>query len=669
MARHFLTFMRTTWLNNIIPFDKHKQMHVKVGSSFAVDCLLHIGAHYSNFWFFAKTSGGLITYAQGLFLTGFGMTGHLLILVLIPLMYLSSEQRRKKMFHLFQMGHMFLVPAWTILMCTHGMWGFFESFVHRDIAWYTGLRCWHVTLPGLTVYILDLIYGMIACRTWAKCEVVAAKEYDCGILEVTFKSRRPGRCKKGRYVRIRCPAASIYETHPFTLTNDPAKSDIWTVHISVAGDWTKKFRDALMKNNGNYPEVMVEGPFGAPTEDIKHWDHVVCVAAGIGITPFIPLMRSLADPAAPGPRKIALHWVYRDLRIYNVFEPYIQAILSERVELTFHYSGKVDGKALALITRMLKDHHTVKYVDNGDSPRSPPSGTMPQMKKIPSTETLDTLVSKSPEPTSPFSKLPRLDSNASQATTASNVTGRSRLGSEPGIMVTQFGKEAYRNPSTATQSTAINFSANTRFRSDSEASSISPYGSSVPYGTSPTGSDTGFLAPVKGGKEAFRSGSETSTKTFVSFAGNRNTFLADDDFLAMYATPLQDLESAYTPSNQIGHGQGVHYGQNNEKTAHPHGFVTTHFSTNTPSLARTASKRTRARMGVGFHIETTRPDFEKILERATSRWPEAREVGVFLCGAKAISVQLHKACTVVTNREKAKNGDHAVLFYYNKETF
>ncbi|KAJ3054862.1 NADPH oxidase 4 [Rhizophlyctis rosea] len=566
-------------------------------------------------------------------------------------------------------------------MCTHGMWGFFESFVHRDIAWYTGLRCWHVTAPGLIVYLLDFIYGMIAVRTWAKCEVIAAKEYDCGIMEVTFKSRRPGRAKKGRYIRIRCPSVSLYETHPFTLTTDPSKSDHWTLHISVSGDWTRKFRDALIKSNGNYPDVMVEGPFGAPTEDIKRWDHVICVAAGIGVTPFIPLLRSLADPTAPGPRKIALHWVYRDLRIYNVFEPYIQAILSERVELTFHYSGKVDQKALALITRMLRDHHTVKYVDNGDSPRAPPPGTMPMVNRVPSTETLDTLVSKSPEnaylSSSPQSaNLPRHNSNASQSTTGSGYN-RGRLNSDAPLMTpTQFGKEAHRNASTATNATAINFSPNTRFRSDSE-SSASPYGSSVPYGQSPTYDPVGYLNPVKGGKDAFRSPSETSTKTFVSFSGNRNTFLADDDFLAMYATPLQDLESAYTPSQQLG-GQGVNYSQQSppqppprdEKSGlHPHGFVTTHFSTNTPSLTRTTSKRTRARMGVGFHIETTRPDFQKILERALSRWPEAREVGVFLCGAKAISVQLHKACTVVTANERKSRGHDGVLFYYNKETF
>ncbi|KAJ3027154.1 hypothetical protein HDV00_011362 [Rhizophlyctis rosea] len=274
---------------------------------------------------------------------------------------------------------------------------------------------------------------------------------------------------------------------------------------------------------------------------------------------------------------------------------------------------------------------------------------MPMITRAPSNETLNTLFYRSPDAanlasTPQSANLPRLNSNASQSTTASNYTGRGRVGSDAPLMMTssQFGKEAQRNASTATNATAINFSPNTRFRSDSE-SSASPYGSSIPWGQPQNYDSAGYLSPVKGGKDAIRSRSETSIKTFVSFSRNRNTFLADDDFLAMYATPLQDLKTAYTPSPPPSGSQSLNY---SEKAApvHPHGFVTTHFSTNTPSLARTTSKRTRARMGVGFHIETTRPNFQKILERALNRWPDAREVGVFLCGAKAISVQLHKAC-------------------------
>lgn len=142
-------------------------------------------------------------------------------------------------------------------MCTHGMWGFFESFVGRNVAWYTGLRCWHVTLPGLSLYVLDQIYGMIAVRTWARAEIIGAVENECGVLEVQFQNTRPGRPKKGRYVRVRCPEVSIYEMHPFTLTSDPANGNVWTIHMGLVGDWTKKFRDLVMRGEGKFPQVFV----------------------------------------------------------------------------------------------------------------------------------------------------------------------------------------------------------------------------------------------------------------------------------------------------------------------------------------------------------------------------------------------------------------------------
>lgn len=66
--------------------------------------------------------------------------------------------------------------------------------------------------------------------------------------------------------------------------------------------------------------------------------------------------------------------------------------------------------------------------------------------------------------------------------------------------------------------------------------------------------------------------------------------------------------------------------------------------------------------GIGFHIVTTRPDFPCILRQARGKWPDAKEIGVFLCGPKAISKVLHPACELVS-------GEAGVAFYYQKESF
>ncbi|KAF9098727.1 hypothetical protein BGX27_000745 [Mortierella sp. AM989] len=97
--------------------------------------------------------------------------------------------------------------------------------------------------------------------------------------------------------------------HPFTLTNAPEK-DYLSVRIRVIGDFTKYLSQKLgcdvegvnewEENLGDRNRLMtvlsrivIDGPFGAASEDVFKYEVTVLVGAGIGVTPFASVLKSI----------------------------------------------------------------------------------------------------------------------------------------------------------------------------------------------------------------------------------------------------------------------------------------------------------------------------------------------------------------------------------------
>jgi len=133
---------------------------------------------------------------------------------------------------------------------------------------------------------------------------------------VEVKMKKPNfTAKPGQYVFIRCADVSRFEWHPFTLTQCPSSEDSsFSIHCKILGDWTEKFvnrlfRTKLEENNITLAcekqneentsfvrpslKIAVDGPYGSPCMDIWRYDVSLCIATGIGITPFAALIHEL----------------------------------------------------------------------------------------------------------------------------------------------------------------------------------------------------------------------------------------------------------------------------------------------------------------------------------------------------------------------------------------
>lgn len=138
-----------------------------------------------------------------------------------------------------------------------------------------------------------------------------------------------------QYVLLQCPAISALEWHPFSLSSVSyfANNEFnfiitlsllllvqccdltysyWTVHLKVSGDWCSKSTIAptcslvtptnIPVIKGQLKELLlldrhvalyVDGPFASPLVDVLHTETVICIAGGIGFTPFLASIQHL----------------------------------------------------------------------------------------------------------------------------------------------------------------------------------------------------------------------------------------------------------------------------------------------------------------------------------------------------------------------------------------
>ena len=162
-----------------------------------------------------------------------------------------------------------------------------------------------------------------------------------------------------QYIFLCCPEVSVWQYHPFTLTSAP-EEDYISVHIRCVGDFTKAFAKALgcnfekrgekgavIKANPDeesvetmrkvLPRVYIDGPFGSASEDVFKFEVAVLVGAGIGVTPFASILKSIwyrmnYPQGKTRLRKVYFFWICRDFDSFEWFRSLLLAIEAQDLE-------------------------------------------------------------------------------------------------------------------------------------------------------------------------------------------------------------------------------------------------------------------------------------------------------------------------------------------------
>lgn len=288
-----------------------------------------------------------------------GVTGHIMLLCML-LMYTTAHHKiRQQSYETFWYTHHLFIP-FLLGMYTHATGCFVRDSLNPHspfagaIRWkhcigYEGWR-WELVAGG--IYLVERLYREVRARRETKIVKVIRHPYDA--FEIQF-NKPSMKYKAGQWLFINCPSVSRYQWHPFTITSCPFDSYI-SIHVRQVGDFTRALADALGAGNaqsklydemdpmGLYevalqygqrmPQIRIDGPYGAPAEDVFENEIAVLIGAGIGVTPWAAILKHVWHMRmSPNPprrlRRVEFIWICKDTTSFEWFHALLSSLESQ----------------------------------------------------------------------------------------------------------------------------------------------------------------------------------------------------------------------------------------------------------------------------------------------------------------------------------------------------
>lgn len=360
MCRNILRYIRPKI--KILPLDESQWFHRQVAYAMLIWTIAHVSAHYVNFFNVEKTQIRPVTALQIHYTEAGGITGHIMLLCML-LMYTTAHANiRKQSFETFWYTHHLFIP-FLLGMYTHASGcfvrdtaGTFSPFDH-DNFWthcigYQGWR-WELWAGGL--YFIERLYREVRSRRETKIVRVIRHPYDA--MEIQFK--KPSmKYKAGQWLFLNVPSVSREQWHPFTITSCPFDPYI-SVHVRQVGDFTRALGNALgagsaqsklydtvdpmgmyevaLQKGQQMPELRIDGPYGAPAEDVFDNEIAILIGTGIGVTPWAAILKNIWHMRnGPNPptrlRRVEFIWVCKDTTSFEWFQVLLSSLESQGVD-------------------------------------------------------------------------------------------------------------------------------------------------------------------------------------------------------------------------------------------------------------------------------------------------------------------------------------------------
>ena len=211
--------------------------------------------------------------------------------------------------------------------------------------------------------------------------VVGLRTLPGKVVEVKVNKPEGLKYRSGQYIFINCFQIAPFEWHPFTLTSAPHEPFL-SVHIRAAGDWTNTLYSAVAgykafsrsrsdlatRSDTAYPfNIRVAGPYGAPAQNYGDYGVVMCIGAGIGVTPFASILKSVLH-TPPSDRKkrlekVYFHWTVRSRKEASWFKTLIDEIAARDddrlLDINIHITSLKEGNDLRVMLLRLAEFENI----------------------------------------------------------------------------------------------------------------------------------------------------------------------------------------------------------------------------------------------------------------------------------------------------------------------
>ncbi|XP_042503456.1 respiratory burst oxidase homolog protein A-like [Macadamia integrifolia] len=328
VCRNTITWLRSTWLSKIFPFDDNINFHKSIAAAIVIGIILHAGDHLACDFprLIASSPEAYNMYLAGYFgpvkptynqimsqlepLTGV----IILILMAIAMTLATTWFRRSRLpkpftkltgFNAFWYSHHLFIIVYALLI-VHGI------YLYMETVWYQKTTWMYIAIPVI-LYAAERTLRFFRSGFYA-VRLIKVALYPGKVLTLQMTKPSQFRYKSGQYMFVQCPAVSPFEWHPFSITSSPG-DDYLSVHIRQLGDWTNELRRVFEKvceapapasgksgllradesTSKTLPKIMIDGPYGAPAQDYKKYDVLLLAGQGIGATPFISILKDLLN--------------------------------------------------------------------------------------------------------------------------------------------------------------------------------------------------------------------------------------------------------------------------------------------------------------------------------------------------------------------------------------
>ncbi|MCF8040248.1 MAG: FAD/NAD-binding family oxidoreductase [Desulfohalobiaceae bacterium] len=141
------------------------------------------------------------------------------------------------------------------------------------------------------------------------CEVIKTRPENYDVTSIIFEKPEDWRVvdwKPGQYGIIRVYRDGQWsEPHPFTLSCSPTEENL-RMTIKQQGNFTSTIPEL---KSGD--KIKFSGPYGKFCQDIEEHDDIVMIAGGVGITPFLSVLRHFLSTGASN--RVTLFWANKTL--------------------------------------------------------------------------------------------------------------------------------------------------------------------------------------------------------------------------------------------------------------------------------------------------------------------------------------------------------------------
>lgn len=352
-----------------LPLDESQWFHRQVAYSMLLWTIVHVSAHYVNFFNVERSLVRAEAAVQIHYHQAGGITGHIMLLCMLLIYTTAHAKIRQQSYETFWYTHHLFIP-FLLAMYTHAT----GCFVRDSVEPYSpfagkkfwghciGYQGWRWELVGGVAYLCERVYRELRSRRQTEIIKVVRHPYDA--VEIQF--RKPSmRYKAGQWLFINIPSVSKHQWHPFTITSCPFDPYI-SIHVRQVGDFTRSLANAVgagpeqqklydeldplgmyevaLTNGQEMPRLRIDGPYGAPAEDVFENEIAILIGTGIGVTPWASILKSIWHMRiSPNPpkrlRRVEFIWVCKDTTSFEWFQALLQSLEQQSTAMSGGEAG------------------------------------------------------------------------------------------------------------------------------------------------------------------------------------------------------------------------------------------------------------------------------------------------------------------------------------------